>query len=1140
MNDVMHILILEHLPADAELDAREVRHLFPRSEFLRVERRDEFLKALTSFGPDIILSNYKLPQFAGIRALKLAQAHLPDTPFIIVTDSIDEDTAVQCMKAGAWDYIVKERIKRLGPAVRNALAQKRLRLEQKLAMETSRRWKRMFEKARFGLAHINVTENTFIEINAAFARERGYTPEELKNRPVTDIHAPEVRDALKQQLPQIDIKGHAVFESVHLRKDGSRFPVLMTVTTIKDDQGRPVSRVAQALDITQRRQADQAQAEEAIQRKILIEQSRDGIVILDQNGNIYEANKRFGEMLGYPPEELRRLHVWEWDTQLPRAQLLEMIRAVDETGDHFETRHRRRDGSYIDVEISTNGAMVDGRKLIFCVCRDISRRKQVHEALRNSEALFRNLFERHAAVKLIIDPGTGAIIDANQAAADFYGWSRDQLKGMRLHEINPLSAEEIKAEIEKVRTRKRVHFEFRHRRADGSVRDVEVFSSMIEVKGKEILHSIVHDITDRNQAEAALRSSEANLRKIQDLLNATQRLAKLGGWEYDPQTRQMTWTDEVYRIYGLPKNCDHGPAGRDMALYAPEDRKKIAEAFQRALDEGEPYDLELQLINARRDKIWVRTIGQVERRDGQIVRVFGNLMDITERRGAQAERERLTAAVNQVGDSIFITDPEGTIQYANPAFETVTGYSRQEAIGQNPRFLKSGKHPPAFYHNLWSTISSGRTWKGRIINKRKDRTLYTEAVTISPVRDPTGKIVNYVAVKRDITDHLRLEAQLQQAQKMESVGRLAGGVAHDYNNILSVILGYTELALDRVAPSDPLRNDLEQIFKAAERSRDITRQLLAFARKQTIAPQILDLNATVESMLKIMRRLIGEDIDLAWLPGSGIWPVKMDPTQVDQILANLCVNARDAIAGVGKFTIETGTVILDKSYCENHAGSVPGEYVQLALSDDGCGMDKETLDNIFEPFFTTKELGKGTGLGLATVYGIVKQNNGFISVYSEPGNGTAFKIYLPRHSQMPTDGMAETTEEISRGRGETVLVVEDDDSILQLTERILKNLGYTVLTARTPGKAMGIAEQHNGKIHLLITDVVMPEMNGRALAGQMQSLDPHLKCLFMSGYTADAIVHRGVLEKGLNFIQKPFSIKDLATIIRNVIDKAAR
>ena len=380
-----------------------------------------------------------------------------------------------------------------------------------------------------------------------------------------------------------------------------------------------------------------------------------------------------------------------------------------------------------------------------------------------------------------------------------------------------------------------------------------------------------------------------------------------------------------------------------------------------------------------------------------------------------------------------------------------------------------------------------------------------------------------------------LEVQLFQVQKLESVGRLAGGVAHDYNNMLSVIIGFAELGLEKVEANDPLYTNFEEILLAANRSKEITRQLLAFARQQTIAPKVLDLNATVESMLKMLRHLIGEDIDLAWRPKADLWPVKVDPTQIDQILANLCVNARDAIADVGKITIETDMATFDGAYCAQHAGFVPGDFVILAVSDDGSGIDKETLNNIFEPFFTTKGVGQGTGLGLATVYGIVRQNEGFINVYSEPDNGTTFKIYLRRHASQTGEALLPGTEKIPMGRGEIVLVVEDESLILKLAGRMLTALGYRSLLAKNPDEALKLAELHSDEISLLLTDVVMPAMNGRELADRLKAIRPNLRCLFMSGYTANVIAHRGILDEGVHFIQKPFSKDQLAIKIISVL-----
>jgi PAS domain S-box-containing protein len=381
-----------------------------------------------------------------------------------------------------------------------------------------------------------------------------------------------------------------------------------------------------------------------------------------------------------------------------------------------------------------------------------------------------------------------------------------------------------------------------------------------------------------------------------------------------------------------------------------------------------------------------------------------------------------------------------------------------------------------------------------------------------------------------------LEKKFLQAQKMEAVGRLAGGVAHDFNNMLNVILGHAEMALEILPEKSPLQEDLAEIKKAALRSADLTRQLLAFARKQTVAPKILDLNQAVEGMLKMLRRLIGENIDLAWHPGITLGKIKIDPTQIEQMLANLCVNAKDAIVDTGKITIETGMKAFDEMYCAEHPGFLPGEYVMLAVSDNGSGMTAETLANLFEPFFTTKEIGKGTGLGLATVYGIVKQNNGFINVYSEPDQGTTFKIYLSRHqTDTPPTSMDEPLKPVAGGH-ETILLVEDEPMLIAMTTAMLERQGYHVLPATTSGEAISLAKEHAGRIDLLITDVVMPDMNGRELARNLLSLFPKLKCLFVSGYTANVIAHHGVLDEGVHFLQKPFSGKDLAAKVREILD----
>ncbi|MCA1793898.1 MAG: response regulator, partial [Desulfobacteraceae bacterium] len=520
--------------------------------------------------------------------------------------------------------------------------------------------------------------------------------------------------------------------------------------------------------------------------------------------------------------------------------------------------------------------------------------------------------------------------------------------------------------------------------------------------------------------------------------------------------------------------------------------------------------------------------------DGRVKRLYGSLHDITERKRTEATLRLQSLVLDQIEDRVTVTDLNGVITYVNNAEVRAFGYSRDELIGgTTDKYGEDPERGATQRQIVEETLEKG-AWRGQVVNQTvagKDVILDCRTRV---VLDEQGNKIALAGISTDITDLKKMEAQLAQAQKMESVGRLAGGVAHDFNNMLGVISGRAELGLKKTALTDPVHKDFEQILNAAGRSADITRQLLAFARKQTIAPKVIDLNHTVANMLKMLGRLIGEDIDLLWQPDGDLWKVKMDPSQIDQILVNLCVNARDAIANVGKITIETGMKVFDTAYCDVHAGFVPGEFILLAVSDNGSGMDKDTLDNLFEPFFTTKETGRGTGLGLSTVYGIVKQNNGFINVYSEPEKGSSFRIYLPRHTADMAEKIPDRPMTPSpRGSGETILIVEDEATILEMLETMLESLNYTIFTAASPSRAMEMAHSHAGQIHLVITDVVMPEMNGRDLAEKLSALYPGINVLFMSGYTANVIAHQGVLDDGVAFIQKPFSMEDLAVKVCN-------
>jgi PAS domain S-box-containing protein len=521
--------------------------------------------------------------------------------------------------------------------------------------------------------------------------------------------------------------------------------------------------------------------------------------------------------------------------------------------------------------------------------------------------------------------------------------------------------------------------------------------------------------------------------------------------------------------------------------------------------------------------------------------------DISEIKRAEEDLRRseghLRTLVRTIPDLVWLKDKDGVYLSCNQIFERLFGATAAEIVGKTDYDFVDRELADFFRDNDRRAIAAGKPCSNEewVTFAEDGRRVLLDTIK-TPMYDSRGELIGVLGIGRDITERRRaeeentkLEAQLQQAQKMEAIGQLAGGVAHDFNNMLAVILGHTEMLMDEVAPEQAIHADLEEIRIAAERSTDIVRQLLAFARKQTVAPRVIDLNECVEGMLKMLRRLIGEDVDLAWMPGASIWPIKMDPSQIDQILANLCVNAKGAIAGVGKIVVESANIALNEEYCANHAGFVPGEYVRLRVSDNGCGMSKEIQMHIFEPFFTTKGVGEGTGLGLATVYGTVKQNNGFINVYSEPGQGTTFSIYLPRHIGDAGQDFADGRDKPVMGGEETILLVEDEPTILAMTTTMLQRLGYTVLTSTGPVEAIDLVRSFSGAIHLLATDVIMPEMNGRDLAERLMADKPDMKCLFMSGYTSDIIANQGVLGENVSFIQKPFSKRELATKVRQAL-----
>ncbi|MEE4240055.1 MAG: PocR ligand-binding domain-containing protein [Desulfopila sp.] len=715
--------------------------------------------------------------------------------------------------------------------------------------------------------------------------------------------------------------------------------------------------------------------------------------------------------------------------------------------------------------------------------RFISERKKSEDALRNSESRLRSVF-RSAPV------GIGVVADrfikqVNQRLCEITGYSSEELLGQSSRVFYPDDEEFSfvgEQKYEQIRRKGTGTVETRWRRKDGAIIDILLSSTPIELNDlKQGVTFSALDITERKQNELALRESE---RKLAD---------------YASQMEQFSLSA--------------------ASMISVKDENVLFAGISQAIVEFS--DFTRVLISLFKDESPYREIIGYGGVSPEIVQKLGNIPL------PKSWYDRVFAQGQRLGQLSYYI-PHSLKHILN---QEATLYGEGE-----PPLYDSAWHPE---DNLFVRLNDAQGNLIGVISVDDSKSgLKPSLETVRPLEIYAGMIAQIIVLKREQANRERLEDQLRMAHKMESVGRLAGGIAHDFNNMLGVILGYTEMALDDVSANQPLFQSLQGIQQAAERSADLTRQLLAFARKQTIAPRILDLNDTLESMLTMLQRLIGEDIELVWLPGERLGTVKMDSTQIDQVVVNLCVNARDAVSrGSGRIAIETSNAVIDSRYCSNNVGAVPGDYILLTVSDNGCGMDSETISHLFEPFFTTKKIGQGTGLGLATVYGIVKQNHGFVGVESEPGRGTAFRIYLPRHDTAAERKLEEETIEDMELEQQTILLVEDEAMILEMTRRMLEGQGYIVLSASTPGQAVRIAGEHAGRIALLITDVVMPEMNGRELAKNLLAHRPTLKRLFMSGYTADVIACHGVLDEGVCFIQKPFTKKDLLAKVRTALEQ---
>jgi len=759
---------------------------------------------------------------------------------------------------------------------------------------------------------------------------------------------------------------------------------------------------------------------------------------------------------------------------------------------------------------------------------------RLNDELQTHKDRFYTIFHASSNPMAITRVEDGRFLELNQASADFGGFRREELIGTSSQALrlwaDPAQREAVARDI---REDKSVHnIEVDLIRKDGEIRRVLFSANPISFKDEACLLSTIIDISERRKVELALRESEERLRLITHTIDEIFYI-------YDAEKGIATYLSPAFeRIWGFSPEQALNQETPYINPVHPEDREKVMH-WGPMTQTGQPVSYEYRIIRADGSirHIWDRGY-PIASKDGKVTLYVGTGLDVTEWRQAEQalreSKEYLNEIINRIADPIVVKDSRHRHVLVNDAFLAHIERTREDVLGTTGFETL----PEGLSNDLWideeEVLRTGKeSLTEDVITNRHGRS-HTWMTKKSLLTNKNGEKQIVIAM-RDITEYKRLEGHLLQAQKMDAIGALAGGVAHDFNNLLSVINGYSELALESLSGSDPVRTDVEQILDAGKRASALTAQLLAFGRKQILQPEILDLNEIISQMSSMLRRLIGEDIDLASVTTPDLGRIHADPAKIQQVVMNLAVNARDAMPQGGKLTIETANIHFSDDYVREHSPAKPGDYVLLAISDNGVGMSADTKAHLFEPFYTTKAKGKGTGLGLATVYGIVKQSNGFIWVYSEPGKGSTFKVYFPRAEGESTRAVTREDKGQDYSGTETILLVEDEAAVRSLASRVLRERGYIVIEAVDGTDAVRLAGEYSGDIHLVLTDVVMPGMSGSVLVSKLEVARPGIRSLFISGYTDNAIVHHGILDSGVAFLEKPFSPNRLAGKVREVL-----
>ena len=1131
-NTSLRVLCLDHSSRDAEIMGEVLRDAGYDLNMDWTATEEEYVSFLRSGNYDIILSDFRLSGFDAFGALRLSLDICRDIPFICVSGSIGEETAIELIKQGAVDYVSKDRMARLPSAIKRAIEEAkgkgtRRRAEEALH-ESEERYRLLFNSSMDAVLLTSPSGDVF-SANPAACKMFGRTEEEIcanGRKGIVDATDPRLAVALEDRART----GEFIGELTLIRKDGTTFPAEIS-TVIYNDKESPNRSSMIIRDISERKRAEEALAEREKRYRTLFDLSPAGIVLEDTAGNIIDVNDSLCRTLGYSREALIgknvRVLMRSDDHDVVGSNIAEVLsgKVLNQ-----EVENIGKDGSIHRMELRETLIALPGNKEgILVVSTDITERKGAEKALRESEERYHSLFDRMMD-GVYRSTHDGRFVEVNPAMVKMFGFAskEEMLKVDITKDLYFAPSERDSLFMDTGQERTEI---FRMRHKDGGEIWVEDHGTYVhDEKGKVIFHEgILRDVTARLIVEDALRKSEE---KYKDIFT----WAPVGIYQSSPDGKLSTANKSLANMLGYDAAEDL--VNRDMAkdiYYNGEDRQKVIEEYGRG-EQGSVANLEILWKKKDGTPIWIMlTAHAIKDKKDTTVCYEGFVHDITERKRAEENILMLSRAIEQSPASIVITDLEGKIEYVNPKFTEVTGYDFQEALGQNPRILKSGEKPFEEYKQLWETIASGEEWQGEFHNKKKNGELYWESASISPIKDASGRMTHYLAVKEDITEKKSLQTQLLRAQRMESLGTLAGGVAHDLNNVLAPIVLSIEL-LKQAMQDELSQKLLETLEASAHRGSEIIKQILGFARGVRGESAPIQFRHVIDEMATIVKGSFPKSIAIEEDVRKDIWPIVGDPTSLHQLMLNLCVNARDAMPNGGTIRIKAENKVIDEHYHRMNPGTKPGRYVTLSIEDTGCGMPPNVLEHIFEPFFTTKEIGKGTGLGLSTALAIVKSHGGSINVYSEVGKGTTFNIYLPAAKETgEIKPSSEKLREMFLGHGELIMVVDDENSIRQIARQTLETYGYRVITASDGAEAVPRITTSKEEIALVLTDMIMPYMDGPKTIQAIRKIRPAVKIVASSGLTDEVNM---MIDKDLRvnaFLVKPYTAEKLLETVHSVL-----